>query len=77
MFQKLIDRNIQGVIKVGQSDEENIRQELEEYVVTKKLQKHFRNFFTSYKRGINGYTDKMGVWVSGFFGSGKSHFLMN
>jgi len=35
MFQKSIDRNIQGVIKVGQSDEENIRQELEEYVVTK------------------------------------------
>lgn len=75
MFVKPIDRDIKGVIKVGQADEENIRQELEEYVVTRELQKHFADFFASYKKGINGNTDKMGVWISGFFGSGKSHFL--
>ena len=75
MFAKPINRDIQGVIKVGQDDEENIKQELEEYVVTKELQKHFRDFFSSYKKGIIGNTDKMGVWISGFFGSGKSHFL--
>lgn len=75
MFVREIDRDIKGVIKVGQADEENIKQELEEYVVTKELQKHFADFFSSYKKGINGYTDKMGVWISGFFGSGKSHFL--
>ncbi|NLB52378.1 MAG: BREX system P-loop protein BrxC [Syntrophomonadaceae bacterium] len=75
MFAKPIDRDIKGVIKVGQADEENIKQELEEYVVTRELQKHFADFFSSYKRGINGPTDKIGVWISGFFGSGKSHFL--
>ena len=75
MFEKQIDRDIKGVIKVGQSDEENIYQELDEYVVTKELLKHFRDFFENYENGINGYTDKMGVWISGFFGSGKSHFL--
>lgn len=75
MFSKPIDRDIKGVIKVGQDDNVNIRQELEEYVVTRELQKHFRDFFESYKKGISGNTDKMGVWISGFFGSGKSHFL--
>ena len=75
MFAKPIDRDLKGVIKVGQDDDANIRQELEEYVVTRELQKHFRDFFDSYKRGINGNTDAMGVWISGFFGSGKSHFL--
>ena len=75
MFEKQIDRDIKGVIKVGQSDEENVYQELDEYVVTKELLKHFRDFFDNYEKGINGYTDKMGVWISGFFGSGKSHFL--
>ncbi len=75
MFSKPIDRDIKGVIKVGQDDDANIRQELEEYVVTRELQKHFSDFFASYKRGVNDNTDKMGVWISGFFGSGKSHFL--
>lgn len=75
MFEKPIDRNLNGVIKVGQGDDENVKQELEEYVVTRELQKHFADFFASYKKGITGNTDKMGVWISGFFGSGKSHFL--
>lgn len=75
MFAKPIDRDIKGVIKVGQGDDENIRQELEEYVVTRELKKYFDQFFSSYVKGVNGYTDKMGVWISGFFGSGKSHFL--
>jgi hypothetical protein len=75
MFVKPIDRDIQGVIKVGQHAEENKKLELEEYVVTEELQRHFRDFFTSYRRGIHGTTDKVGVWISGFFGSGKSHFL--
>lgn len=75
MFAKPIDRNIKGVIKVGQADDENVKQELEEYVVTRELQKHFADFFSSYKKGIVGNTDAMGVWISGFFGSGKSHFL--
>ena len=75
MFAKPIDRDIKGVIKVGQDDDSNIKQELEEYVVTRELLKHFSDFFASYKKGIVGNTDKMGVWISGFFGSGKSHFL--
>lgn len=75
MFSKPVDRDIKGVIKVGQDDDENVKQELEEYVVTRELQKHFADFFASYKKGIISHTDKMGVWISGFFGSGKSHFL--
>ena len=75
MFVKDIARDIKGVIKVGQGEESNVRQELEEYVVTRELQKHFAEFFSAYRKGITGTTDKMGVWISGFFGSGKSHFL--
>lgn len=75
LFEKEIDRDIQGVIIVGQSEAENVAQELDEYVVTKELQKHFADFFSAYKKGIVGTTPKMGVWISGFFGSGKSHFL--
>ena len=75
MFEKDIQRDIKGVIKVGQNDEENIYQELDEYVVTNELLKHFTKFFANYSKGILSPTDDIGVWISGFFGSGKSHFL--
>lgn len=75
MFKRNIKRDIKGVIKIGQDDDKNIKQELEEYVVTDELRKHFGTFFAAYKNGIQTPTDKIGVWISGFFGSGKSHFL--
>ncbi|MED3986958.1 BREX system P-loop protein BrxC [Peribacillus simplex] len=75
MFEKNIERDIRGVIKVAQTDEDNIYQELDEYVITRELNKHLSKFYENYQKGIDGATDKMGVWISGFFGSGKSHFL--
>lgn len=75
MYAKPIGRDIKGVIKVGQIEQAEIFQELDEYVVTKELYRHFGFFFDAYIKGINQPTDKMGVWISGFFGSGKSHFL--
>ena len=73
IYEKDIEREIQGVIKVD--DESFIKQELEEYVVTDELLKHFEKFFEMYEKSINGTTENMGTWISGFFGSGKSHFL--
>ena len=75
MFKKSIVRDIQGVVIAGQGEKKNIANELEEYVVTPELQRHFADFFSAYAKGINGDTTKMGVWISGFFGSGKSHLL--
>ncbi|KZX12983.1 hypothetical protein MBORA_08840 [Methanobrevibacter oralis] len=74
MFKKDIERNIKGVITVDK-EKDNIYQELEEYVVTNELLKHFSEFFSVYNKGITNPTVDMGVWISGFFGSGKSHFL--
>lgn len=70
-----INRDINGVIKVAQNDEKSIKQELSEYIITKELRKHFNTFFTNYEKALSVPTDKIGVWISGFFGSGKSHFL--
>ncbi len=75
MFQKDINREINGVIKVAQDDERSLKQELSEYIITRELRRHFRTFFDNYARAIDTPTDKIGVWISGFFGSGKSHFL--
>ena len=75
MFEKDINRSINGVVKVAQDDDASIRSELEEYVITRELRKHFSTLLERYDAAIDTPTDKIGVWISGFFGSGKSHFL--
>src|SRR5690625_564601 len=75
MFVKDIDRDIRGVIKADQTSEDDIYQELDEYVVTRELHRHLSKFYENYLKSVDGQTDKVGVWISGFFGSGKSHFL--
>lgn len=75
MFADDINRKINGVIKVDQAADEVIEQELREYVITKELKKHFITFFNYYSDSFTHATADMGVWISGFFGSGKSHFL--
>lgn len=74
MFADDINRKINGVIKVDQVDETTER-EINEYVITKELKKHFISFFQYYGNAFHTPTDDIGVWISGFFGSGKSHFL--
>ncbi len=80
LFRKPIDRPINGVVKADQLDENTVWQELDEFVVTKELDQHFRKFFSSYVEAIDHPKDtdlsgRIGVWISGFFGSGKSHFI--
>ncbi|KKH46858.1 BREX system P-loop protein BrxC [Methanosarcina sp. 1.H.A.2.2] len=75
LFEKDIRRDINGVIKVDQEDERSVYTELDEYVVTGESLKHFDTFFRNYTATLEEPTDKIGVWISGFFGSGKSHFL--
>lgn len=72
-FKKDIEREIKAVVKVD--DELNIKQELEEYIVTNELLKHFNSIFSAFENEINNNSKKIGVWITGFFGSGKSHFL--
>ena len=75
MFYDDINRKVNGVIKVDQDETSVISQEVREYVITKELKKHFISFFNYYGDSFTTPTSDMGVWISGFFGSGKSHFL--
>ena len=80
LFTKDIFRAINGVIKADQQDSSSILQELDEFVVTHELSGHLDKFFSVYADTVDDpkHSDasgKIGVWVSGFFGSGKSHFI--
>ncbi|MGI6788793.1 MAG: BREX system P-loop protein BrxC [Aminobacterium colombiense] len=69
LFLKPIDRTIEGVIKAD--DDEHLFDEIDEYVITNEIGKRLDAFLDYY----NDYQGVNGVWISGFFGSGKSHLL--
>ncbi|MDA3889643.1 MAG: BREX system P-loop protein BrxC [Allgaiera sp.] len=69
IFEKPVDRSIDGVIKAD--DEASLRIELDEYVITGEIGQRLEVFLHAY----NNYETANGVWISGFFGSGKSHLL--
>ncbi|MAD46040.1 MAG: hypothetical protein CMH98_13650 [Oceanospirillaceae bacterium] len=69
LFDKAVDRPIEGVIKAD--DDVSLYVELDEYVITHEVAKRLDKFLDAY---LN-YAGANGVWVSGFFGSGKSHLL--
>lgn len=69
-FSKDFSRSIETVIKAD--DRSHIFQEVDEYVVTKDVSSQLTSFFEAYKEKRSTIN---GVWISGFFGSGKSHLL--
>jgi hypothetical protein len=80
LFERDIFRPINGVVKADQLDDSSVWQELDEFVITRELDRHFRKFVGWYLQAIDEEktpdpNGKMGIWISGFFGSGKSHFL--
>lgn len=69
IFAKPVDRSIDGVIKAD--DMGSLLIELDEYVITNEIGARLEQFLEAY----NNYDTANGVWISGFFGSGKSHLL--
>ena len=69
IFAKDVQRPIEGVIKAD--DAAHLKTEVDEYVLTNEAAKGLELLLESY----TNYTTGNGVWISGFFGSGKSHLL--
>ena len=78
LFERDIFRPINGVVKADQLDASSVWQELDEFVVTKELTRHFDTLISTLLSTIDSEADvaeKNGIWVSGFFGCGKSHLI--
>lgn len=74
LFTESVDRPIEEVIKVDQQLDEVLVLELKEYVITSHIAQSMERVLGGYKAAANKPTEGIGVWVSGFFGSGKSSF---
>lgn len=72
---KDIQRNIEKVISYGASQESRLKAEISEYVVTESIEEQFRKLLDRMQLAMEaGGENEIGVWVSGFYGSGKSSF---
>ncbi len=74
VFRRDINRRIEEVIKVELGDEATVITELEEYVATDRIQREMQRVLDPFSETIDDPTEETNVWVSGFFGSGKSSF---
>lgn len=74
LFANDIHRRIEEVIKVDQTSDDILRDEINEYVVTDAIRSYYTNIFDAYRETPNKPHEGIAIWVSGFFGSGKSSF---
>jgi hypothetical protein len=77
LLERPLDQKIEEIIKVDQEDERTVYAELTEYVVTDRIRDEYRHLLTAIADGPSETTEDIGVWISGFFGSGKSSFAKN
>lgn len=77
LLKRDLSKKIEEIIKVDQENEEVVYGELTEYVVTPRILDEYRNLFRAIAEAPADPHEGVGVWISGFFGSGKSSFAKN
>jgi hypothetical protein len=72
-----LSQTIEEVVKLDQQDEQTVLTELREYITTARIRQQFHDVLKAVADAPSDPTEGVGVWVSGFFGSGKSSFAKN
>lgn len=71
---KQLNRKIESVVTFGANTTEDLDHEIREYVVTDKLHKNYEDVLLDLQSAFDNSSKEIGIWVSGFYGSGKSSF---
>src|SRR5271165_6850700 len=72
-----LTRKIEEIIQVDQADEQSVYAEITEYIATDSIREQYHQLLVAIAEAPNDPHEGVGVWVSGFFGSGKSSFAKN
>src|SRR3954466_10442420 len=72
-----LSRKIEEIIQVDQADEQSVHAEITEYVATDSIRGQYHDLLKAVAEAPSDPNESVGVWVSGFFGSGKSSFAKN
>ena len=74
VFRRSIDRTIEEVVKVELADEQVVADEIDEYIATENIVDSLTRVLEAYRERLSVPGEETNVWISGFFGSGKSSF---
>ena len=78
---ELLDRDfsrpIEEFVKVDNDDPDTVFTELTEYIATDRIKAEYERLFSAMAAAPKSPSEGVGVWISGFFGSGKSSFAKN
>src|SRR5215813_956291 len=72
-----LHRKIEEIIQVDQADEQSVHEEITEYIATDSIRDQYAEVLTAIADAPADPHEGVGVWISGFFGSGKSSFAKN
>src|SRR5690348_18018954 len=72
-----LTRKIEEIIQVDQADEQSVYAEITEYIATDSIREQYHQLLVAIAEAPSDPHESVGVWVSGFFGSGKSSFAKN
>lgn len=72
-----LSRKIEEIIQVDQADEQSVHDEITEYIATDSIREQYHHLLKAIAEAPSDPHESVGVWISGFFGSGKSSFAKN
>jgi hypothetical protein len=72
-----LGQRIEEIIKVDQADEHTVYTEITEYIATDRIKREYYDLLKGIAEAYSDPHEGIGVWISGFFGSGKSSFAKN
>ncbi|MBA3474041.1 MAG: BREX system P-loop protein BrxC [Rubrobacter sp.] len=72
-----LSRKIEEIVQLNQVEQETVYEEISEYVATDSIKRQYRDLLEAINESRTQPTGGVGVWISGFFGSGKSSFAKN
>ena len=72
LYEKGLDRKVNPAVSASDLTDETVLTEIVEYVFTEEIVINLYNILTNIKVNQGSH---IGIWINGYYGSGKSHFL--
>ena len=72
LYEKGLDRKVNPAVSASDLTDDTVLTEIVEYVFTEEIIINLYNILTNIKHNQGSH---VGIWINGYYGSGKSHFL--